>query len=221
MRDVEGLREALAAAEQRGDQVASGAVRLLLGADDLAFEQLAEAPLDDLRALVDEVWEEGRRRAAAAGSPFSCSGAGCYGCCRGEVAVGLVEFLDLVYGFSPEELDVAVGRARELRASGADPQVSICPVLDPVTKHCTAWARRPLICRAYNAVSPRDHCYPERVGPMDVATFSGPISVVGALVMVNVTFAQEPAGADRAAPLVDRLLAYADQRDAAKNKEIP
>jgi Fe-S-cluster containining protein len=55
----------------------------------------------------------------------------------------------------------------ELRARSEN---AICPLIDPSTGGCSVYRVRPSTCRAYGVVSPRDWCWPEKVGVRDVAT---------------------------------------------------
>lgn len=142
-------------------------------------DAVAALSLEQRRASVDQAWETARAESARVGVPFSCRGAGCWGCCRGEVVVSREELTDLLPRLGPE-----VSR-RALAAQNADRREAICPVLDPATGKCTAWEARPLMCRAYNAVTPADWCFPERSGLRDVASAVGPLGVVGGFCLVD------------------------------------
>lgn len=103
------------------------------------------------------------RASAVQGKPFRCGRAGCNGCCRGEVAV-----LPLEAVVMEARLDEATwGRVEALRdvdMKPADGPHPVCPLLDPITGVCTVYEVRPATCRAMNAVTDPDLCFPERVG---------------------------------------------------------
>lgn len=65
-------------------------------------EELAGLDLEQRRALVDDVWAQVKAASELDGAPFSCRGAGCWGCCRGEVVVGASELADLLPRLGPE-----------------------------------------------------------------------------------------------------------------------
>lgn len=110
--------------------------------------------LDELRSFVDAAMDHHKAR-------FSCSGAGCNGCCRGSVELTLEEAEDVV-----EVVDEA-GWLRVERAAAdlvANPLTARCPLIDPETGGCSVYEKRPLVCRSYASTSPRDWCWPERSG---------------------------------------------------------
>lgn len=112
-----------------------------------------------------------------AGTPVSCKGLGCNGCCRGEVALHPAEWRDLL----PHVPDGAWKRVREHSFElSTNSQHARCPLLDPDTGGCTVYEHRPFACRAYMVVTPVDHCYPERVGRQEVAS---PADAIGLIVL--------------------------------------
>lgn len=189
--------------ERRGIDLSEAVMHIVSRSSAEDLEVFASAGLPERRDVADRVFEAARAAYAAAGSPFSCRGAGCAGCCRGEVATGSVEFADLVPALSGEVF------ARALALRGADPQTAVCPVLDPETRTCSAWERRPLICRAYNAVTPAEWCDPAN-GEREVASALGPLAIVGTFVALNRDYAIDaPFGGPR--PLLELLIEHASE----------
>lgn len=134
---------------------------------------LDSLPLAGRRAMVDGVWHGAATRAAEGGTPFSCRGSGCWGCCRGKVALSAGEAADILPRLGPEVF------ARALASRDEDEERVICPALDPETKRCSIYEHRPLTCRAMSAVTPAEDCYPEN-GVKTVAQAVQPIAAVGA-----------------------------------------
>ena len=97
----------------------------------------------------------------------------CWGCCRGGIQLWEAEWQrlrPLVNGAALERLQ-AQGR-------DIDGDTALCPLLDPDTKLCTIYRERPLVCRAYVVVTPRDYCYPERVGTKEVHQVLEPLKEI-------------------------------------------
>lgn len=102
--------------------------------------------------------------------PVPCAKA-CWGCCRGEVAVWGEEAPAIAAYVTPETLDRLAAQER----AGVDPREALCPALDPVSKLCTMYDQRPLVCRAYIVGTPREKCYPEEVGVAEVGLIWEPM----------------------------------------------
>lgn len=98
------------------------------------------------------------------------NGAELHGCCRGEVAL----WPDEAPRLRPVIPQAALDRLKA-QGRGAAPRWAMCPLLDPDTKRCSVYEQRPLMCRAYLALTPADHCYPEQGGLRDVLTPIEPI----------------------------------------------
>lgn len=123
---------------------------------------------EDFDAYTQEIQKTLRRR----GSPVPCR-AGCDGCCRGEVRVSEEEVGRVVASLPP----AAYHRLAE-QGPGVDPRTAVCPALDPVSRRCSIYAERPLICRGYMVINHPDICHPERVGEADVALIREPLLVI-------------------------------------------
>ena len=134
----------------------------------------ADEFLDKIRGRVDEFVGQLKARRA-----ISCGGAGCCGCCRGEIALHPREAQRLLPHVTPAAWE-RVRRQHELyqgAPEGAAQRLARCPLLEPDGR-CGVYAERPLACRAYVVVTPVDWCYPERAGTRDVALVA---ELVGAL----------------------------------------
>lgn len=135
--------------------------------------------LELLQNAVDEAMATLRREIEAT-TPhrISCptSGKGCWGCCRGAVVVQPEEVAQVAPLVDGPGWNRVNDLMQILFTSKDDTEfdqlltTAICPLLDPETKVCTVYEKRPLVCRSYVVVSPVDDCYPERSGIKDVAT---------------------------------------------------
>ena len=106
---------------------------------------LALARREAEHALVEAVRKEDQK--------VTCRGKGCSGCCQGMV----VAVQDEVDAIVETGLDDSA-RARIAAYTVEDP----CPLLDPVTNACGAYANRPLTCRAFVSYSPPAWCSDNR-----------------------------------------------------------
>jgi Fe-S-cluster containining protein len=172
----------------------------------LGLETLRSLSLVERREIVDQALADTKLYAAEDGNPVSCRGAGCWGCCRGEVALSQQEWDAIAPKLGPEVFARALASRREIETSE---RTTICPVLDPVTKMCAVYEDRPLNCRAYHVVTPAEWCYPEIVGPREVASISGPVIVAGAMALAG----SDP-GETFTETLAVRILAAASRRSA-------
>ena len=111
------------------------------------------------------------------GDKVSCRGFACSGCCRGEVRVRPDEVERIVPLVSP----AAWLRIRAVPAT-ANRKTLVCPLLDPVTRACTVYVERPLVCRGYTVATPPEWCWPEKVGIRDVGIHAVPLQTAYALV---------------------------------------
>lgn len=97
------------------------------------------------------------------GTPISCKGRGCNGCCRGEIEVSAEEWEEIRQHI-PDE---ALSRIGPPPKRTKDREERICPLLS-TDGGCNIYAVRPLACRAYAVLTPADWCWPEHAGPRKV-----------------------------------------------------
>lgn len=142
-------------------------------------------PIATLRRLADEWAAKDAEEAARAGIPYQCRGSGCWGCCRGDVAVLRREVNNLLPIVSDDALREA-WRNREALKDPARSRRALCPLLDRDSGRCTVYDRRPITCRVYHAITPADLCFPERVGAAQVGTRTGPVAFAVAVHMAHV-----------------------------------
>lgn len=128
--------------------------------------------LDVFRADFDRYMTRLRQGLAERGSPVPCQ-AGCAGCCRGEVLVFEGERERVLAALPPEAY-------LRLAAQGPDvnPRQATCPALDPLTRLCSIYAERPLVCRGYVVINHPDLCHPERSGDATVSIVQQPVQVL-------------------------------------------
>lgn len=127
-----------------------------------------KAWLKNARRAVDRAL---RQAVLLDGHRFSCGGPGCWGCCRGAVEAHPHEVGAIAPLVSPEAWE-------RVLAADAEGILAICPLLDPTTNRCTVYSERPIHCRAYAVVSPREDCYPELVGTKQTRLMRRPLEVV-------------------------------------------
>lgn len=142
--------------------------------------------LAQVQRMVDEALADTRRALAGTDTPITCpTRPGCWGCCRGHVDVHASEVAAIGPLVPPPawaRVVALVGKLYRVRSEGEFQQLlttAICPLLDPGSGTCTVYEARPLACRAYAVVTPVDDCYPERVGPRQVATPAAIFAAVG------------------------------------------
>lgn len=137
--------------------------------------------LDEIRLKISEQVSDSAQIAESVGRPIQCpSTPGCWGCCRGEIPVSREELRRI----SAKMDEAAWGRVEaSAEQISSDPRHTLCPLLDPVTKACTVYDERPIVCRAYVAITPRSWCYPEQTGTKDTATIGEPARLAVAAIM--------------------------------------
>lgn len=131
----------------------SGAVSL-----EEVMDRFPHLDLGELRVAVDDATRLCREEAARGDEPVTCRGEGCSGCCRGNVVVSSAELADIM----PRIPQAAFDRVKADAASVLDyarRNTMRCPILDPDTSLCLIYEHRPLVCRAYQVVSPADDCF--------------------------------------------------------------
>lgn len=133
--------------------------------------------IEEVRLVVELAVAKAARISAAQGKPVQCGGSGCFGCCRGAVAVTRQEFEDLRPHVSDESWEKVRALGDRLRDISYR-RKAMCPLLDNRTGACTVYEHRPLVCRAHTVSTPRTWCWPEMVGPKEVAQLAGPASLV-------------------------------------------
>jgi Fe-S-cluster containining protein len=104
------------------------------------------------------------------GFKVTCS-AGCAWCCHHPVVISILEGI-LIYRWMVKQ-GQWTSRIREKLKESADQQFGTayhiwmkalipCPLLDD-TNRCSVYSTRPLICRAYYAISDPHYCHPHRI----------------------------------------------------------
>jgi len=115
------------------------------------------------RRIQDEIPKHGAR--------VTCS-TGCAWCCYHPIAISILEGI-LIYRWLLKHRKWTLGLKERLRST-ADKQFGTtyemwllsmipCPLLNE-KKRCMAYLARPLICRAYYAISDPYYCHPHRLG---------------------------------------------------------
>ena len=102
---------------------------------------LALARQEAEHALAAAVREDGHR--------VTCRGKGCGACCQGLVAA-VADEAEAILALPLDAATLERVRSYEI----AKP----CPLLDPTTQACIAYAQRPLTCRVYVSYSPAAWC---------------------------------------------------------------
>ncbi len=114
------------------------------------------AEVERLWHAADQLWKDTRDLLARAGTPVSCKGKGCNGCCRGEVVVDKDEARVIARALSRRQ------RATVLSTPDPpDPTTAVCIFLG-AGGGCSIYPFRPAVCRTYAVITPADYCYPER-----------------------------------------------------------
>lgn len=119
---------------------------------------------------------ESRARAEVSKRGFSitCT-SGCAWCCHHPVVISVLEGI-LIYRWLVKQGKWTLVLKDTLKSSadqqfGIDPSVWMmalipCPLLDE-KNHCSVYPTRPLICRAYLAISDPHNCHPHRISKED------------------------------------------------------
>lgn len=98
---------------------------------------------------------------------------GCAYCCYHPIMISILEAVPLYNHLQKRGMWTDALRKRLKETSDLQYGASFetwlyanipCPLLDTTTKKCTAYAARPLICRAYLATSDPENCHPHRLG---------------------------------------------------------
>ena len=153
------------------------------------------------------------------GQPFACGGRGCWGCCRGEVAVLPQEVPVLAQALNGHRAEVEPLVRQLVQRVLAVPgeagleilRTARCPLL-AADGACLVYEERPLICRGYCVVTPREWCYQETAGVQLVATPGEVLQATfAAMAAVDSEVLQAP---DRLQPLPLALLDWWGKEDS-------
>lgn len=147
-----GVNEALAAGYSLKDRAAGEA--MLEAAVRLG--QLARVAVRSRHEAMILVQHIGSETAGRYKEMAGCRGKGCHWCCKADA-----------FRVAPEEVDVlaplvtSAAWARVRALAGLTQEEAAhrdCPLLDPVTKGCSVYDRRPMICRTYLVATPAENC---------------------------------------------------------------
>jgi Fe-S-cluster containining protein len=126
----------------------------------LFHARLNDATLPEIREAVIRLCDEAKDACAADGTPTTCTGKGCYGCCHGNIPVTREEVRALAGHVSDDAWD----RLSAMEVSQEKGTTHRCPLLDPAEKTCTVWDVAPLVCRSFSVISAPELCFRERHG---------------------------------------------------------
>lgn len=119
-------------------------------------------PVQAIYRLVDELIEHKREEQAAAGEPVTCpkgDGGACWHCCTPTFPITAPELAYVQEVISEDAWDrvLAAWWLEDTEKASRMP----CPLLDPESKRCTVYERRPLVCRGWMVTSPVSGCAPD------------------------------------------------------------
>ena len=126
-----------------------------------------------LRAQVDMTMSHSRDSLRLAGTPISCTGKECSGCCRGRIFVHPAELADILPRVPEEALRRTLAAADVLTDFEVS-QTAWCPLLDQQTRLCTIYDHRPIACRIQQVTSPRKRCFSKKNGRRDIVVVVPP-----------------------------------------------
>ena len=115
--------------------------------------------LSALRRVVDREVNSSALSALIEGTPITCGGKGCNGCCRGDIKVSGDELEDLLLLMTDEVMDEVLSRADEIEDLYRRERAP-CPLLGD-DGLCSIYESRPMACRVYQVISPPELCVVE------------------------------------------------------------
>ena len=98
--------------------------------------------------------------------PVSCEAIGCNGCCRGSVPVTPEESERIIALMDDAAWQRVTQSKKELLENSRH---VVCPLLDPESGACTVYDERPISCRAYHVITPKEWCFFDKVGEKAIA----------------------------------------------------